>query len=62
MKAYARHGVPERWLVDPEKKTIEVYRRGREAYELFRVFDEQETLTSALLAGFALTVSAAFQP
>jgi len=30
LKAYARHGVPECWLVDPEKKTIEVYRRGRE--------------------------------
>ena len=61
LKAYARFGVPECWLVDPEQKTIEVYRGGREGYELLRVYDEQETLTSALLPGFALTVSAIFQ-
>ena len=61
LKAYARFGVPECWLVDPEGKTIEVYGRGRESYKLLRVFDEQETLTSALLPGLALTVNAVFQ-
>jgi Uma2 family endonuclease len=30
MEIYARHGVPEYWIVDPEAQSIEIYRLDRE--------------------------------
>jgi Uma2 family endonuclease len=56
LKAYARFGVPEYWIVDPEQKSIEVYRAGERRYELAHTFQEQEELTSPLLPGFVLAV------
>jgi Uma2 family endonuclease len=62
LKAYARHGVAEYWIVDPDERAIEVYRLGRERYRLSRVFHEAETLTSAMLPNFALPLAGVFSP
>jgi Uma2 family endonuclease len=60
LKAYARFGVPEYWIVDPEQKTIEVYRAGEQGYDLAQAFQEQEELTAPLLPGFILAVKEIF--
>jgi len=62
LKAYARHGVTEYWIVDPDERAIEVYRLGRERYSLLQVFHETETLTSAMLPSFALPLAGVFTP
>jgi Uma2 family endonuclease len=61
LKAYARFGVPECWIADPDAKTIEVYRLGRQTYKMAQVFGEYEALTSILLPGFTLSVAEVFQ-
>jgi Uma2 family endonuclease len=61
LKAYARFGVTEYWIIDPEQKAVEVYRAGAEGYELAHVFREQETIVSSLLPGFMLTVKEIFR-
>src|SRR5439155_1800643 len=33
-KQYARHGVPELWLIDPESQTVEMFRLEQGEYEL----------------------------
>jgi Uma2 family endonuclease len=62
LKAYARHGVTEYWIVDPDQRVIEVYRLGREKYRLSQVFHETETLASAMLPNFSLPLAGVFNP
>ncbi|MBI1982887.1 MAG: Uma2 family endonuclease [Acidobacteria bacterium] len=61
LKAYARFGVREYWIVDPEAQAIELYRLAPEGYELTRTFRHEEELSSPLLPGFALPVGSIFQ-
>ena len=61
LKAYARYGVAECWIVDPEQRCIEVYQPSHEGYRLVRTSRQEETLTSALLPGLSLTVASLFQ-
>src|SRR6266699_2854047 len=34
LKAYARFGVPECWIVDPDQQAVEVYRLAQQVYQL----------------------------
>jgi Uma2 family endonuclease len=58
---YAARGVGEYWIVDPENRGVEIYRRD-EAGDL--VFDKSirngDELTCGLLPGFAVRVDALF--
>ena len=45
-KLYAQHGVPEYWIVDPKIGSVEQWRLGGEAYELFERFDRASRLTT----------------
>lgn len=56
LKAYARFGVPEYWIVDLEQRMIEVYRRTGQGFGPAQTVQGQETLTSPLLPGFALNL------
>lgn len=62
LKAYARFGVTEFWIVDPDERAIEIYRQTQEGFELSRIWRDEETLTSSLLPGFALPVGSLFKP
>src|SRR5205823_4782522 len=61
LKAYARFGVPECWIVDPDQQAVEVYRLAQQVYQLAQTLREQESVTSPLLPGFALAVQDIFK-
>lgn len=51
MQLLARYGVPEYWIVDPAKNTLEVYVSQTGAYELAGMFGDNDTVTSPTLPG-----------
>ena len=57
---YARYGVREYWIVDPEEKTIEVLTLKKEGYETFGIYKMQETLNSPLLSGLSINLTKIF--
>lgn len=57
---YARFGIPEYWIVDPDADRIEVHRLQGGGYPKPEIFECGDTLTYALLAGFALDIEFLF--
>jgi len=57
---YAEAQVPEYWIVNPQTETIIVLRLGGAAYTEVGTFRRGESTASALLADFAVDVSAVF--
>ncbi|OGF53808.1 MAG: hypothetical protein A2Z21_01030 [Candidatus Fraserbacteria bacterium RBG_16_55_9] len=57
---YARHGVKEYWLVDPEEETIEVLTLGKRGYRQAALYRENQTLESPLLAGLTISLGEVF--
>ncbi|HEX5506159.1 MAG TPA: Uma2 family endonuclease [Thermomicrobiales bacterium] len=55
---YARAGIPEYWIVDPQAETITVLRLDGGRYVEHGVFGRGARATSALLAGFAVAIDA----
>ena len=55
---YAKAGIPEYWLVNPEEQTITVLKLEDGVYIAHGVFGRGETATSALLPGFTVSVEA----
>lgn len=60
MKLYARYGVSEYWLADPDARTVEVYALRRPYYALHGIFGPGSTVTSQLLPGFEARVDDVF--
>ena len=58
---YARHGVVEYWIVDPDAKTVEVYKLGEKGFELVRAYKESEVLESPLLPGLEVDLKEVFE-
>lgn len=57
---YARHGVREYWIVDPEAKTIEVYTLGGEGFKLVKAYKADEILKSPILPGLEVDLKEVF--
>ena len=57
---YARHGVQEYWIVDPDAATVEVLILSKRAYSSAGVFGKSERLSSPLLPDLNLPVSTVF--
>jgi Uma2 family endonuclease len=57
---YARAGIPEYWIVDPEAHTVEVFVLREGAYDLLGKWGMGATAHSALLAGFQVAVANLF--
>ncbi len=57
---YARAGVREYWIVEPEEKTIEIYILRERAYTLLGKYGPGETATSETLRGFRVSVDEVF--
>jgi Uma2 family endonuclease len=62
LKAYARYGVREYWIVDPTAQVIEVYRLTAEGFHLAAAYAKGNTVETPLLPGFSLDVSTIFKP
>jgi len=60
MQLFARYGVREYWLVDPDARTLEVYRLEGDAYLLVQSAADSETAQSTILPEFAVSASALF--
>ena len=62
-KLYARHRVPEYWVVDPPLHTVKVYRNPEGGYEREAELNAEDgdTLTTPLLPDWALSLSELFQ-
>ena len=57
---YARHGVTEYWLVEPESETIEVLKLTARGYRLVATYSKKETLRSPLLPGLEISLQKIF--
>jgi Uma2 family endonuclease len=53
---YGKHGVKEYWIVDFEKRTIEVYLLQAQILQLQSAFTEKDELTSSVLPGYRANV------
>jgi Uma2 family endonuclease len=59
-KLYAKFGVREYWLVDPDKETIEVLALAEEGFENIGAYQRGEILESPLLKGIPLAITEIF--
>lgn len=57
LKLFGRFDVQEYWIIDPEKPSAEVYRRGKEGLHLGANLQAADELSSPLFPGFALPLS-----
>jgi Uma2 family endonuclease len=57
---YARAGISEYWIVDPEKEVVTVLTLEGETFRVHGDFKKGQTADSVLLEGFELDVSALF--
>jgi len=57
---YARAGIPEYWIVDPQQRTITVLSLEANNYREHGVFRSGERATSVMLAGFEAQVTEVF--
>ena len=60
MQMFARYGVPEYWIVDPQEERITVLRLSGKQYVVHGVFEKGDVVTSHLLPGFGVDVRDAF--
>jgi Uma2 family endonuclease len=59
-KRYARFGVREMWIADPDKKSIEVFVNAEERFRREAVYVEQDVLRSPLLPGLEVPLAQVF--
>lgn len=59
-KLYAKFGVKEYWIVDPEGKTIEIYCLKEGVFVPVKSFSENDELESPLLQGLKIRLSPVF--
>ena len=57
---YARYGVKEYWIVDPDDKTMMVMLWREGGFEVSGVFGEGQSLRSPTLAGFSIALEEVF--
>ena len=56
LKLYGKFGVEEYWIIDPQRPSAEVYRRGAAGLECVATLSAADALSSPLLPGFSLVV------
>lgn len=62
-EAYARHGVPEYWIVDPDSDWVEIYRLGQDQrYGKPEILRPNEVLSTDLIPGLQIELRELFRP
>jgi Uma2 family endonuclease len=56
LKLYARYGVQEYWIIDPDEPSAKIYRRQEKGFEPVRTLGPADSLTSPLFPGFSLSL------
>jgi len=59
-KLYARHGVKEYWIVDPDDETTEVQRLQGSIFSTMAIFEKGQSLTSPTFEGLAVEIDRVF--
>lgn len=59
---YAKHGVPEYWIVDPRNMTLERYVNQKFSLVLLETLEAEDILSTTTLPGFSCKVSDIFRP
>jgi len=62
-KDYAAHGIPEYWIIDYQKQTLEQYtlkEKSAKEYILLNELNSQNNLESVIVEGFKIPVAALF--
>ncbi|MGH2829646.1 MAG: Uma2 family endonuclease [Actinomycetota bacterium] len=57
---YARFGVDEYWIVDPDADRVEIHRLDQDTYGPPQILQPGNVLTLRMLPGFSLDISALF--
>lgn len=57
---YSRYGVKEYWLVDPERKMVEVLNLEEKGFQQSGLYGENEKVTSRLLEGLEIDLNQVF--
>ncbi|MCY3020704.1 MAG: Uma2 family endonuclease [Planctomycetota bacterium] len=60
-RQYARFGLPELWIVDPDANSLHVFRLQEDADNAAAVLTAKDTLTTPLLPGFTLKLDKLFE-
>jgi Uma2 family endonuclease len=58
---YAKHGVPEYWIVDPQNMTLERYIHQGSSLVLLETLEGEDSLSTTTLPGFSCKVSEIFK-
>ena len=58
---YARHGVKEYWIVDPDARTVTLMLLTEDSLDVSGILGEGDTLESSVLAGFSAAVAEIFR-
>ncbi|MFQ5638686.1 MAG: Uma2 family endonuclease [bacterium] len=59
-KLYARSGVREYWIIDPEEQKIEVFSLSNHDYKLLKAYQKNQLLSSSVLPGLSIPLSKIF--
>lgn len=58
---YSKHGVLEYWIIDCQRRVVEIYRLKEMSLEPAVTFAHEDTLTTVTLPGFSCAVSEIFE-
>lgn len=60
-REYARSGAKEYWIVDPEKKLIEVYTNSAKGFQLANIFKRDATMNTPLFPSASIPLQEVFR-
>lgn len=59
-QVYGKHGVREYWVVDPEARSLEIYRLEEQRLSLVETVMDEEEMSTPVLPGFSCRVNRLF--